>query len=84
MEILLCLMILTKVILTHSEPSITSCWKGLWSILDLQYIDSGLGINPTLKWKYKYTKTNEGTCNSGLPYDLSDYLIPNNIIFVKQ
>lgn len=74
---------LNKIELNHYEPSLISCWRGKASDLTLNYHNINGIISMTWNRKYRL-RMNEGTCDNGIPYDLSDYLIPNNITLIKQ
>ncbi|WP_299886345.1 DUF6705 family protein [uncultured Lacinutrix sp.] len=72
-----------KVELSYSEPPVNSCHKYASGELTLNYIS---GATPTLQW----TRVNNelygdnSTCPDGSSMDLTDFVIPANMILVKQ
>ncbi|WP_299886348.1 DUF6705 family protein [uncultured Lacinutrix sp.] len=72
-----------KIKLMYGEPPVNSCHKYAKGKLTLNYIS---GATPTLQW----TRVNDelygdnSTCPDGSSMDLTDFVIPANMILVKQ
>ena len=72
-----------KVELSYSEPPINSCHKYADGKLTLNYITS---TTPTLQWSRVNNKLYGGnsTCPDGTSMDLTDFVIPANMILTRQ